>query len=51
MSEQSLATQGQNFLDEGTNFHPYTFQVRVFILYFQESAACLIDAGKFASGI
>lgn len=41
MSEQPLATQGHNFLDEGTNFHPYTFWVRVFILYFQESIAYL----------
>lgn len=41
MSEQPLATQGHKFLDEGTNFHPYTFWVQVFILYFQESAPCL----------
>lgn len=41
MSEQPQATQGHNFLDEGTNFHRYTFWVRVFILYFQENVTCV----------
>lgn len=41
VSEQPLATQGCNFLDEGTNFHPFLFWVRVFILYFQENVTCV----------